>query len=222
MISMKEFFSILLCLHILGGGLGLLVGTFILFLKKGDKLHRRLGLLFYVGMALAGFTSLIMAVLHPNNFLFIVGIFTLYMNLSAKRYLRFKKKEQVAEYFDYIISAFMLIFGLIFMGWGAYLLIQFKIFGLVFVVFGSIGLRFVRQDYLFHQTMPRGPLAWLSNHIQRMMGTYIASLTAFLVVNASIFPAFIPSFVFWLLPGCIVGPMIGRFVKQYTQKTSMS
>ncbi|MHA8052589.1 hypothetical protein [Aquirufa sp. Wall-65K1] len=218
---MKEVFQILLCLHIAGGGLGLLVGTLILFLRKGDRNHRKLGLLFYGGMCLAGATSLLMAIIHPNYFLFIVGIFTLYMNLSAKRYLRFKKKEQQAQFFDYVISVFMLIFGLIFIGFGAYLLFKSQIFGLVFLTFGFIGLRFVYQDYRFKQSAYSIKLAWLSNHIQRMMGTYIASLTAFLVVNSSIFPQFIPSFVFWLLPGIIVGPLIGRFVRKYTQKVKI-
>ncbi|CAM4117021.1 hypothetical protein EWU23_03295 [Cytophagaceae bacterium 50C-KIRBA] len=215
---MKEVFFILLCLHIAGGGLGLLMGTLILFLRKGDRNHRKLGLLFYGGMCLAGATSLVMAVLHPNYFLFIVGIFTLYMNLSAKRYLRFKKKGQEAQLLDYVISTFMLVFGIVFIAFGIYLLVQAKNFGIVFLVFGSIGLRFVWQDYQFQQSGYSIRLAWLSQHIQRMMGTYIASLTAFLVVNSSIFPHFIPSFVFWLLPGFIVGPLIGRFVKKYTQK----
>ncbi|AWL09622.1 hypothetical protein G9H64_12215 [Aquirufa nivalisilvae] len=219
---MKEVFFTLLCLHIAGGGLGLLVGTLILFLRKGDRNHRKLGLLFYWGMCLAGATSLVMAVLHPNYFLFIVGIFTLYMNLSAKRYLRFKKNEQEAQVIDYVISAFMLVFGVVFIAFGIYLLVQAKNFGIVFLVFGSIGLRFVRQDYLFKKSGYSIKLAWLSQHIQRMMGTYIASLTAFLVVNSSIFPQFIPSFVFWLLPGIIVGPLIGRFVKKYTQKVKHS
>lgn len=119
---------------------------------------------------------------------------------------------------DYVISVFMLVFGIIFIAFGIYLLIQAKNFGIVFLVFGGIGLRFVWQDFQFQQSGYSIRLAWLSNHIQRMMGTYIASLTAFLVVNSSIFPQFIPSFVFWLLPGFIVGPLIGRFVKKYTRK----
>lgn len=66
---MTSLFNLFLILHIAGGFTGLLVGSFILFRKKGDQLHKNTGRLFYWGMVVAGASSLILSILHPNSFL---------------------------------------------------------------------------------------------------------------------------------------------------------
>jgi uncharacterized membrane protein YbaN (DUF454 family) len=48
-----------------------------------------------------------------------------------------------------------------------------------------------------------------------MTGAFIASATAFLVVNAKYFPDIIPGFVYWLLPTIIFTPLIVKWSKKY-------
>lgn len=48
--------------------------------------------------------------------------------------------------------------------------------------------------------------AWLFDHISRMSGSFIATTTAFIVVNFSMTPAW----VLWLLPTAIGTPLIFR------------
>lgn len=198
-----DLFNILLFIHIAGGSLSLLSGTYVLFIKKGDQFHQKLGRVFYYGLLVAGLAALPMSYLHSNYFLFIIAVFTLYMVLSGKRYLSIKSPENVSIY-DWFISSLMLIFGLLFIVFGTMRLINGVFFGLVFLVFGMIALSFVVQDYTNFSGKSKIKNTWLTSHIQRMIGSYIASSTAFLVVNNT----FLPPIIAWMLPTIILTPLI--------------
>ena len=167
---MQTLFQIFLVLHITGGAVGLLSGTINIIRKKGDKKHKLIGKFFLYGMLLAGFSALVLSVLHPNYFLFIVGVFTLYIKL-------FLQQEK---------------------------------FGIVFVVFGFISLRFVYTDWQNYTGKAKEKNYWLLAHLQRMTGAYIASLTAFLVVNK-----ILPGIIVWLLPTVILTPLIIVWTRKY-------
>ena len=205
-----HIFSIILGLHILGGSIGLVAGTIVLFLKKGDRKHKIIGTFFYLGMNLAGLCSFILAVMHPNRFLFIVGIFTLYMNLTARSYLKFKKKEAVVNFKDSIPTMGMLIASTFFVIDGIKTLTKDS-FGWVLLSFAFISLRFVLADYMFFKGKSKFSNQWLLSHLQRMIGTYIASITAFLVVNIN----FKPAFVIWLAPTVLLLPLIIYWSRKY-------
>jgi hypothetical protein len=53
-------------------------------------MHQKLGKVYFSALLTSSLVSLVMAVLHENIFLFIVGIFTAYMLLSGTRYLKIK------------------------------------------------------------------------------------------------------------------------------------
>jgi hypothetical protein len=85
-------------------------------------------------------------------------------------------------------------------------------------VFGFISLGFVRRDLINYTGKMTEKNYWLLMHLQRMMGAYIASTTAFLVVNAKYLPFEFPGFVFWLLPTAILTPLIIIWSKKYSKK----
>lgn len=62
----------------------------VLSLTKGKKLHKALGTLFVFGMMTAEISSLTLANIHPNTFLFMIGIFTLYMTGTGFRFIKSK------------------------------------------------------------------------------------------------------------------------------------
>src|SRR5688500_12009560 len=82
---MDMTFKILLGIHIVSGTIALLLGPVNLIRRKGDKLHKSVGKIFAYCMYGAGLTSLILATIHPNQFLFIIGVFTLYLTLTGYR-----------------------------------------------------------------------------------------------------------------------------------------
>lgn len=200
----------MLALHILGGSVGLISGTIVLILKKGDKSHKAIGSIFFWAMNLAGLCSFVLAVMHPNNFLFVVGIFTLYMNLTARSYLKFKRKDAVINFRDAIPTIGMVIAAFFFVIVGIKLISKDS-FGWVLLSFAFISLRFVIADYMFFKGKSKFANQWLLSHLQRMIGTYIASITAFLVVNIN----FKPAFVIWLAPTVLLVPLIIYWSRKY-------
>jgi uncharacterized membrane protein len=215
-------FKILLGIHITGGGVGLMAGTINMFRKKGDRLHKLAGMFFLYGMLTAGTVAMVLSVMHPNNFLFIVGVFTIYMVATGQRYLLRRSTIGTAQPLDYALTYGMLCFGGAFIGLGIYKLISGDTFGTVFVVFGLISLRMVMADMQNYKEKPGAKSNWLSVHIQRMVGAYIAATTAFLVVN---FPKDVLtgnlSFIPWLLPTALLTPLIFVWVKKYAPKKNI-
>lgn len=213
---MDILFKTLLTLHIIAGTIGLTTGTINIIGKKGGKIHRLVGRFFLYSMLLVSGTAFALSVLHPNYFLFIVGVFTLYMVCSGKRYLYLKNlsKGQQPKLIDWLLTGFMLLFGILFLVFGAYHLTNKNSFGIVFLVFGAIGLRFVRADFRNFRGKTNVENVWLVAHIQRIIGAYIATLTAFLVVNNKI----MPSYIAWLLPAVILFPLIVVWVRKYKVK----
>lgn len=207
---METIFQIFLILHIAGGAVGLLSGLVNVVRKKGDKNHVKVGKLFFFSMLTAGLSSLVLAILHPNHFLFMVGVFTLYMVSTGNRYLSLKqlRKGQKPKPIDWTITIIMLLAGLVFIALGTINLINANFFGLVFVTFGALGMLFVRQDFQNYRGKAKALNYWLLAHLQRMIGAFIAALTAFLVVNAQHLPNQIPGFLYWLLPTLIFTPLI--------------
>lgn len=205
-----DIFKILLFVHIVGGSLSLLSGAYILLTRKGGKKHSRLGNVYFICMLTASLVALPMSYIHPNYFLFIIGVFTSYMLISGKRYQTKKTVAHVTAV-DWILTLVMLVFGLLFVGFGAFNMYKSNYFGIVFLVFGSIGLLFVYQDKL--NFTGKSPIEnyGLTTHLQRMTGSYIASATAFLVVNNNI----LPSIIAWLLPTILLVPLIVSWTKKY-------
>jgi uncharacterized membrane protein len=194
-------FKLLLYTHIIAGSVGLLTGTLVMLLKKGDATHRRIGSIFYSAMTLNAIVSLILAQLHPNSFLFMVGIFSLYLILSGNRILKLKQIDENNQpnSVDWSLTYGMLIAGIAFIGLGSYQLWNNNLFGIVYWVFGGIGLGLVRQDFRFFKGQIEDKKYWLKTHLTKMMGGNVAAFTAFLVVNNTI----LPSVMAWLLPTLI-------------------
>ena len=71
---MSFLYPYLLTTHILFGSIGLLSGSYNLLRKKGGSIHVKVGKLFVISMLIIGSTALLMALLKPNMFLFIVGV----------------------------------------------------------------------------------------------------------------------------------------------------
>ena len=214
---MDILFKIVLSFHILGGLTGLTTGAINLIRKKGDKNHRAVGKIFTYGMLTAGGSSLLLSALHPNYFLFNVGVFTIYLVGTGKRYIHAKMmgKGGKPALIDWALTIGMMLSGLVLAGFGVYHLIGGNMFGIVFIVFAFVGLRAVKDDFDNYSGKPKEKNFWLLAHILRMTAGYIAATTAFLVVNYKYLPIELPSVVVWLLPTIIFTPLIIRWTRKH-------
>ena len=214
---MESIFTPLLILHIIAGATGLISGTINLIRRKGDKLHRLVGKIFVNTMLLAGFSAIALSILHPNYFLTIVGVFTIYMVSTGYRYIRLRLNEvdNDPKALDWLLTFGMGLAGVLFLVYGGKALIDGIFFGSVYIVFGFFGLLFVRADLINYRGKSKDRNYWLMAHLQRMTGGYIAALTAFLVVNSNSLPFPIPGVVYWLMPTAVLTPMIVQWSRRY-------
>lgn len=214
--KMQFLFTLILILHIASGAVGLITGFVNIIQRKGGRNHILIGNIFTVSMLIMGIASFALARIHPNDFLLIVGIFTVYMIGTGKRYLQ--NKTEKPKWLDWILTLGMSIGGgwFIFMGMKA-LFVQ-NWFGIVPLVFAYLGLSMVVEDFYNYRGKPKIKNYFLTAHLQRMTGGFIAALTAFLVVNGKYLPSAVPPFVYWLLPTAILVPVIINWSRKHEKK----
>lgn len=203
---MELLFKIILVIHVIAGSIGLSTGTINIIRKKGDKPHRLVGKFFVYAMLINAVAGFLMSVIHKNTFLLVIAVFSFYMTTTGQRILSLKSldKGQEAKLIDWILTIIMIFFSLCFIIFGIYLKINDNNLGTVLIVFGAISTLMARKDINIYQGNTNIKNYWLLIHIQRMVGAYIAALTAFIVVNNT----YLPPLVAWLLPTVILVPLI--------------
>ena len=205
-------FKIILIIHIISGFTGLLLGTVLLIRKKGDVIHKKLGKVFTLAMISTGLCAFYLSYVNPNLFLFIVGVFTIYLSISGYRMIHLKKAHlgQKPQIGDAFLTILMLISSMIFFYIGIKYVLAKQLFGIVYFLFGSISLRLCAVEYKAYTGKITDKLYGLKNHIGRMTGAYIAAFTAFLVINNT----FLPAVLAWSLPGIIGGVIISKSIQK--------
>lgn len=217
---MSPNYEFLLWVHIISGTISLTTGSIVMIGRKGDARHKKLGKLFFYALVAGAISAIGLAVVRFNPFLIAIGIFTLYLSLGGFRSIqRFQSKEHIQiTRLDYAISLSMLFAALFFAVIGIQKVFLPDIFGWVYIFFALISLLFLLKDLQRFRVLSLDKNLWLLDHIRRMSGAYVATLTAFLVVNASSIPLPIPLFVYWILPTLILFPIIRRWVKKHKKK----
>ena len=206
-----------LILHVAAGFTALVVGIFAFASRKGGKIHLLSGKVYVIAMLLVAVSAFVLSLIRYNPFLFMVGVFTLYMTVTGYRgLLKKRQRTQQAKLTDWlligfsgIMAGFMTIRAIYQVSDGQ------QDFLPVVLTFSGILTIFIITDlriYLGSKTMTAND--WLLYHIGRISGAYIATLTAFLVVNVQTEPAYIA----WLLPTVLGSPLISYFRRKYRVK----
>ena len=200
---MQYLLSISLIIHIATGMLALIAGAVAIFSKKGRKNHRFSGKIYFWSMVAVAITALILSFFKEIHFLLMIAIFSFYMTYTG--FISINRNDLTPRIFDWLL----LFIGLITVG--------FMIFSLniVLIVFGLLFGSFVVTDLLRYLNILKKLNSYrLILHISRMMGAYIATCTAFFVVNVHFYPAWLV----WLLPTIIISPFISYFIRKYGVK----
>lgn len=208
---MENSIKIAIYIHAFFGGIGLLAGFASLIFPKGSPKHKKAGKIFSLGMIVSSLISLPISWLpnHENIFLFLIGIFTIYLVLSGNRILLFKKKNK-ANFTDKFISGTLLVGAIAMLVLGSLYLFQQQNAGILFLFFGIISLIMALRDFQFFKTMIKSKV--LSFHIGKMSGAFAASITAFLVAGMRL-----EGLIYWILPSIFAGLFIFYWIRK-TQK----
>jgi len=203
-----------LILHIAGGTVSLLAGLVAMLTRKGGKIHRLAGKIYFGGMSTVFVTALALSLGHNRSFLLMVAFFSYYLTVRGYRILFLKKLDQGQKprLLDWLITGVAGIFMLFLFAWGTWALLQGVSMGIVAVVFGGIGSSFLIGDVKRFFSPPKEKMHWWYGHISSMGGSYISAVTAFVVVNIQL-PQH--QWILWVLPGVIGGMLITRTIKKY-------
>ena len=195
---MEQTIQILIYIHAFFGGIGLITGMISIFVKKGGFKHKKTGKIFSISMIISSMISLVVARMpnHENLFLFLIGIFTIYMILAGNRALTLRNKiKSKADWIDKLVSGAMLLTSICMLVIGIIGMIQKIDNSVLYIFFGGFGAFMTIRDFQTFKTFTEKKNAWLINHLGRMIGALIASVTAFLVAGLNI-----KALIVWILP----------------------
>tara|TARA_R110001592_G_scaffold76457_1_gene230718 strand:+ start:513 stop:1172 length:660 start_codon:yes stop_codon:yes gene_type:complete len=213
---MESIIKIFIYIHAFFGGLGLITGIGSIIVRKGNLNHKRLGKWFTWSMIISSAISLVVARMpnHINNFLFLIGIFTIYMVLAGNRALTFKSaKKTEANLIDKLVSGIMAASALVMIGFGINGIVIGYSHSILFIFFGVIGMFLPYGDFkLFKNTLENRKL-WLINHLSRMLGALIASITAFIVAGMKY-----DTLWAWMIPSILGTVYITYWIKKVKGK----
>lgn len=222
---MQTFLKIALYFHIAAGFLALVTGLVPMFSKKGGKAHVLWGKVYFWAMFVVALTAL-MRFQMKLNLIFLTGIavFSFYNTFTGVRLVH-RKEHGKTIFIDWFASILGVIcsFSMMYFSYLAYkidhvfYIVLFLVFGIFMFVLAFEDLRIFadKKSIKSAEDTPVPVRYWFQNHISRMGGSYIATVTAFLVVNN---PPYIPGLVVWLTPGVIGGVIIGRTRTYYQKK----
>lgn len=206
---MEIIYKIALGIHIISGFSALLTGFIAILAQKGKKVHQNAGLIFFISMMLVCATAIGISLIKQNQFLLHIGIFSFFLVYSGFRSVRNKSLNPGLMDWTVILIA---IINCVLM-----LLTSLP----VLIVFGAIGSFLAISDakllYDIKNKKEIHKSTWLIRHIGMMLGGYIATFTAFLVVNITLTSLpWLP----WLLPTIIGTPLIAYWTRKYQTKKS--
>lgn len=218
---MATFLQYVLYLHILAGFTALVVGLVPMFSQKGGKAHILWGKVYYWAMCVVALTALLR--FKPEVrlvFLGCIAVFSFYNTFTGVRLINLKNKVTQAGWQDWL-GAYLALGCSVLMGaYAVYVVVAYSnlFFGILFTVFGAFCMLLAVTDLLiFSGKKSVEKLHWLYGHISRMGGSYIATVTAFVVVNNK---GLVPDLMAWIAPGVIGGIIIGRVTKAYKKKAA--
>ena len=213
---MEPTIRILIYIHAFAGGIGLITGFWALAVGKGMRVHKSVGKIFSWSLGFSAALSLVIAVLprHHNPFLFLIGVFTLYLIAAGNRALKLKgSKLQSVALPDKILSGTMLLFALVMVGKGAVAYFNQQGIGILYFFFGLLAGALAIADMLRYRDFAKAKKGWLKMHLTRMIAALIASVTAFLVAGLSL-----NSLMAWIAPTIIGTGLIMYWTRRVSPK----
>jgi hypothetical protein len=221
---MKTFLTLTLYVHIAAGFIALVTGLIPMFAKKGGKAHILWGKVYFWAMFVVALTALLRFQMQMRLiFLAAIAIFSFYNTFTGVRLIQ-RKESSKPSWLDYFASILAMMcalsmFYFAFLGYqkgDRFLSILFIVFGMAVFTMSFEDLRvFMGNKVIDDKGKPVQIKYWFQNHISRMGGSYIATVTAFLVVNN---PPYISGLVVWIAPGVIGGTIISFVRRSYHKK----
>lgn len=142
--------------------------------------------------------SLLIAVMpkHESIFLFLIGVFTIYMILAGNRALTLKSAIKTkADWKDKSITYSMIFCVMVMLVLAVKAFYKGEGIAILYVFFSVFGSLMTYRDLKAFQKFYSDRRVAIISHIGRMVGAYIASITAFIVAGLQV-----SNLIVWLMP----------------------
>ena len=204
----------LLYLHIFSGFISLGIAYLLLFIKKGNKRHKKLGMIYVYGMTTIFLTAIPLSLLGEfNSFLFVIAIFSFYLAFSG--YRQGRDRNGAREQIDKVLGVFITATGILFYGLAVSAYLAEDSMWITSVIFGTIALVFGINDFLRMKIVERPNFYDRTNlHLNLMLAGTIATTTAFIVT----IDPFSILWLNWVAPTIVGTPIIIYFSKRELAK----
>tara|TARA_Y100001935_G_C17114784_1_gene412641 strand:- start:54 stop:713 length:660 start_codon:yes stop_codon:yes gene_type:complete len=204
----------LLYLHILAGFISLGIAYLLLFIKKGNKRHKKLGMIYVYGMSTIFVTAIPLSLLGEfNPFLFVIAIFSFYLAFSG--YRQGRDRNGAREQIDKVLGVFITATGILFYSMAVSLFLIKDSMWITSVLFGSIALVLGINDFRRMKIVERPNFYDRTNlHLNLMLAATIATTTAFIVT----IEPFATIWFNWVAPTIVGTPIIIYFSKRELAK----
>ena len=204
----------LLYLHILAGFISLAIAYVLLFIKKGNKRHKKLGMIYVYGMTTIFVTAIPLSLLGEfNPFLFVIAIFSFYLAFSG--YRQGRDRNGAREQIDKVLGVFITATSILFYSMAVSLYLIEDSMWITSVVFGSIALGMGINDFRRMKIDERPDFYDRTNlHLNLMLAGTIATTTAFIVT----LNPFSIDWLNWVAPTIVGTPIIIYFSRRELAK----
>jgi hypothetical protein len=212
---MEAFVKFLIFSHVTAGAVSLITAPVAMAVAKGGKTHRLSGKIFFWSMVYIFVSAVILGIYHWKPFLLMVAVLSFYLVYSGYRTLHQKQihSGKGVKWYDWFIAATSGAFMLSFLIWSVDLMINGT--NAILIVFFSVGGLFsIITEVRRYIKKPDVKHSWLFNHIGRMVGGFIAAVTAF---STNVL-TFLPGLAQWLWPTLIGTPLIIYWIRTYRKK----
>ncbi len=151
-----------------------------------------------------------MAFFKTELYLFFIGLFSLYMVLSGRMSIRDKLNKKT----QFVLNFLMSIVGFAFLIFAFHEFSSSMILGVILMIFAVIAFLLVFLDFRELKKSKHSREQAIPIHLTKMMSAFIASVTAFFVVNNRL----LPPLVAWLSPTLIGTLLIVYWRRKYSIK----
>jgi uncharacterized membrane protein len=204
--------------HILAGMTALLVAPVAMVTAKGGRAHRRWGKVYFWMMAVVASTALPLGFWRPNYFLMLIAVFSFYFAFRGYRALLRNRPDGdtaapldwAASLVTFVASGALIVLGIL---KPSPLWVTLAPVAIVFGIGGAGAAAFDMWRFVRPSTER---MAWWFGHMAGMLGSYIATVSAFSVVNFD----FLPTVTRWLWPSVLGTPLIVLWIVYYKLRFS--
>lgn len=185
-------------IHVGAGLLCLLLGPVAFIAVKGSTRHRSAGLLYLRLMLVMALTAFLLLTVRFEAFFFVLAVFSFYLAFSGYRVLRRKRPDhdQPAKPLDWSVAILAILVGIVSIG----LQLSGRLPGdtafVVSMLGGTVAIAvYDLIRFIWPVDSQRQRYVWLFEHLSKMIGSYIAVVSAFSATVLKVIPE--PARQFW-------------------------